>query len=205
MKKKMTIGRASLPILGTLSLLVACGKTEHRSADQASDKNTSTAAAGAQRSAATDFVSAVSGGTAEKSRAVNLQFALREKPEVGKPTTIEIALTPSVELERVLATFQPSEGLDLTEGAKMPMYEHPKPGVTLAHKLTIVPQRNGIFYVAAVVLADSKETSVARNFSIPVIAGEGLGGNEEATVTSTPEVATEAAPVSPAADSRQRR
>ena len=56
----------------------------------------------------------------------------------------------------------------------MPQIEHPEPGAPISHTVTIVPQRDGIFFVSATVLADSPTNSVSHLFSIPVIAGAGI-------------------------------
>jgi len=59
-------------------------------------------------------------------------------------------------------------------GDKTPQIEHPQVGVAITHTVTIIPRRDGVFYVSAVVLADSATESVTRAFSIPVIAGTGV-------------------------------
>ena len=43
------------------------------------------------------------------------------------------------------------------------------------HTLRILPKRDGIFVVSAVVSVDTASESLSRTFSIPLIAGQGLG------------------------------
>jgi hypothetical protein len=129
---------------------------------------------------------------------VQLKFAVTQKPEIGQPVDIELALIPVEGIEKMLATFQANEGLELRAGAKTPTYEKPAAGATVSHTLTIVPSRDGIFYVTAVVLAESTTDSVVRTFSIPVIAGQGLSATNPAANPATRPIAN-----APAANSRQ--
>jgi len=119
-----------------------------------------------------DMVSAVSSGKAPTE--VALKFALRERPVIGEPVDIDLALIPEHELEQVYATFNATDGLEIIKGGRMSQIEHPEPGAPVSHTLTIVPKREGIFYVSATVLADSATNSTTHNFAIPVIAGAGI-------------------------------
>ncbi|MFO7277494.1 MAG: hypothetical protein DIU56_010700 [Pseudomonadota bacterium] len=156
---------------------VSCGISEEGASGGASataivatqPAQSGTAQAGA-RSA--DMVRAVGGGAS--SGPVELLFDLKSRPEVGEPVDIELALTPTTELTRVEATFRAGEGLELRSGAEMPVLERPEPGVPVSHVLTIVPRRDGIFSVMAIVHADSSDAARTVTFSIPIIAGAGI-------------------------------
>ncbi len=87
---------------------------------------------------------------------------------------IAFALTPSVELEHMFARFQVADGLQLVSGSETEHIEHPEKGAPVSHTLTILPKQDGIFYVTAVVLADTDKESIARTFTVPLIAGQGL-------------------------------
>jgi hypothetical protein len=80
---------------------------------------------------------------------------LRGRPVVGEPVDIDLALIPGQDLDRVYAVFQAADGLELTKGGKTAEIEHPRGGVPISHILIIVSQRDSVFYVSAVVLADS--------------------------------------------------
>jgi hypothetical protein len=120
-----------------------------------------------------DMVAAFSANRAQQGL-VDLKFQLTKRPVVGEPVDIELALTPAVELERLFARFQVAEGLQLVSGGETDHMEHPAAGVPVGHKITVVAKSDGIFYITAIVLADSEKESVARTFSIPIIAGQGL-------------------------------
>lgn len=129
---------------------------------------------------------------------VSLKFAVSQKPEVGRPVDIELALISNTSIERMLATFQVSEGLELRSGAKTPVFKKPEAGAAISHTVTIVPSRDGIFSISAIVLAESATDSITRTFSIPVIAGEGLSAEMRSANRATQSMA-----ILPAAESRQ--
>ncbi len=73
-------------------------------------------------------------------------------------------------------------------GAETDHLEKPSRAVPVSHIVTVRPKSDGIFYVTAVVLADSDKESVARTFTVPLIAGQGL-----TELTSAPPAASTAA------------
>jgi len=105
---------------------------------------------------------------------VDLKFKVTRRPSVGEPVDIELEIIPTVELERLFGRFQVADGLQIVSGAETEHFDHPAKGVPVTHKLTVTAKADGIFYVTAVLLADSDKESVARNFSFPLIAGQGL-------------------------------
>jgi hypothetical protein len=119
-----------------------------------------------------DMVSAVSGGNT--GAPVELKFALTERPQIGRPVEVEIAVLPIGNLDRIAASFRAGAGLELRQGEQMAAIDKPESGTPISHKVTVVPQRDGIFFVSAVVQADSPTESLTRTFSIPIIAGTGV-------------------------------
>jgi hypothetical protein len=119
-----------------------------------------------------DMVVAVSNGTGT-SVPVEVRFALRERPEIGKAAELDLEMVPSAPVDRLIASFYAEPGLTLSDGAQPAERDRPEPGVPISHRLTIVAQHDGIFYVNATVLADFNNDSVAHTFTIPVIAGAG--------------------------------
>jgi hypothetical protein len=119
---------------------------------------------------------------------VDLKFKLTKRPAVGEPVDVELALIPAMELEHLFARFQAAEGLQIVSGGETEHFEHPAMGVPVKHKMTVTAKSDGIFYVTAIVLADSDKESIARNYSFPLIAGQGL-----AEVPSVPPAASSVA------------
>jgi hypothetical protein len=149
--------------------LTACGSSDP-------DPSAPTAGSGKHKSARSasspDMVAAVS--ASKTPGPVDVKFALAARPAVGEPVDIRIVLTPTAELERVYARFQPSEGLDLVKGGETGQIEHPAVGTDIEHTVTVTPKADGIFNLTATVISDSSTESVSRIYSIPIIAGAGL-------------------------------
>lgn len=120
-----------------------------------------------------DMVTAFS-NTRGQTGLVDLKFKLTKRPAVGEPVNIELELVPTVELEHLFARFQAADGLQIVSGAETRHFDHPARGVPVKHQMTVTAKDDGIYYVTAIVLADSDTESVARNYSFPLIAGEGL-------------------------------
>jgi hypothetical protein len=180
---------------GVLALLVAavalsaCTSGESESAVSASGTPVRKPAA-----SDSDMVAAVSPSRAEQGL-VDMHFAIAKRPKVGEPVDIEVSLTPSAPLERLFARFQAVDGLQIVSGAQTEQIEGAPGGVAIGHKVTVLPKSDGIFYITAVVAADSEKESISRAFSIPLVAGEGVsaapaGPPPAASVSEQPREAT---------------
>lgn len=123
-----------------------------------------------------DMVSAVSGS--KSNAALDLKFALLSRPEPGRPLDIDIAVIPSDPNATVRVIVQNTDGLAITAGQEMRIPKGAEPGAPLAHRVTIVPGRDGVFSLSAVALIDTDKSSVTRTFAIPIIVGEGVTPGE---------------------------
>ncbi len=117
------------------------------------------------------FVAAVAGEKGDVP--VEVRFELHERPEIGKPVKLDVQVTPTAPLGRLVTSFHAEDGLDIQQGGAASETDRPVPGTALSRALTIVARHDGIFYVSATVLVDLGADSVARTFTIPVIAGGG--------------------------------
>jgi hypothetical protein len=130
-----------------------------------------------------DMVNAVS--ATKTGFPVELKFALTQKPELGQVLDLHVAVVPGVPApENLSVSFQVPDGLDIVDGAELPTVEKPVEGTPLRHTVKVMPKRDGIFAVTAVVSVGPTNQTTTRTFSIPVIAGEGL-----AELVTKPEVA----------------
>lgn len=167
--------RAVLVALSFTAGVVGCGSAEEGSANAdgkgANSQATRKPAVDASK-VHPDMVSAVSAGAAGPP--VALKFALNQRPMVGEPIEVEVALIPVSELTRLFVRFQPSAGLTLVKGAESPQFERPKTGEPIHHTVTVMANVDGIYYITAAVVADAEDSSLTRTFSIPVIAGNGV-------------------------------
>ncbi|HVY80429.1 MAG TPA: hypothetical protein VG994_05555 [Steroidobacteraceae bacterium] len=165
-----TAGWAAGLVLMAAAGLTSCGGAHEP--DPATAAPAPNKPAVARAADAPDMVSAVS--TSKAPAAVDVKFALAERPVVGKPVDIRLALTPVVELERLYARFQASQGLTLVKGEETGQIERPAIGKDISHVVTVNPTADGIYFVTVTVISDSPTESVSRIYSIPIIAGAGL-------------------------------
>ena len=112
-----------------LAVLSGCGKSEHAGSSSAASAPAMKKAADPAELALANMVSAVASG--KPSGDIELKFDLRERPVVGEPVDIDLAIITAQDLDRVYASFQAGEGLELTKGAKTPEIAHPAVWVPL--------------------------------------------------------------------------
>ncbi len=120
------------------------------------------------------MVGAVSAGGAA-SPPVQVKFELRQRPGVAQPLDIDLAIVPaSGTLDRVYGKVEAGEGLELAAGGQIQPTERPVEGIPILHSVKVLPRKDGIFTLNAVVTVDSGGQSSSQAFSIPVIVGGGL-------------------------------
>jgi len=126
-------------------------------------------AAAAARAAEADLVSAVSAGNAPGP--VSLRFRIQEPPRVGQPLRLELVLAqqPGLEITNMLLSLQPGEGLAL-ESDRSFEFQAPATGATQRMLVTLRADQAGLLNLGATVLVNAGNDSVARSFSIPLIA-----------------------------------
>jgi hypothetical protein len=177
----------SLAVTLALALTIAvggCGKK-----DAAGASGTPAKAPGAVRkivspadSLSPYMVAAVAGAKSGAGVPVQVKFELAAQPQVGDPLDIDLVILPAADtLERVAGSVQGEDGLDVVSGGSIASTEKPAPGTPIHHAVRVLPKREGIFVLTAVVSADSAGQSASQSFSIPVIAGNGLAEVAPAT------------------------
>jgi hypothetical protein len=119
-----------------------------------------------------EMVAAVS---ASKGPPVELKFSLPTRPQVGQVTEIEVAIVPRAPVpDNLSVDFQVAEGLEVVGGAQLDRVEKLTDGSPLRHVVKVLPKRDGIFTLTAVVSFSAANQNLNRTFSIPVIVGEGM-------------------------------
>ncbi|HEY0766582.1 MAG TPA: hypothetical protein VGD47_01380 [Steroidobacteraceae bacterium] len=120
------------------------------------------------------MVSAVSSARTG-SATVQLKFELRGRPGVAQPLDIDVVILPaSVNLDRLYGKVEVGDGLELSEGAQIVPTERPAEGMPIRHSIKVLPKRDGIFTISAVVSMEAAGQSSSQTFTIPVIVGAGL-------------------------------
>jgi hypothetical protein len=88
---------------------------------------------------------------------------------------LDVAVVPRQPVPDSLSvSFQVADGLDIVEGAQLERVGKLTDGTPVRHVVKILPKRDGIFALTAVVSFAASNQDWSRTFSIPVIAGEGL-------------------------------
>jgi hypothetical protein len=120
-----------------------------------------------------DMVAAVS--AAKGGPPVELKFSLPVRPEVGQVTAIDVAVVPLDPVpDSVSVTFQVVDGLEILDGSQLDRIEKLTGGTPIRHVVKVLPKRDGIFALTAVVSFTASNQDLNRTFTIPVIAGEGM-------------------------------
>jgi hypothetical protein len=106
---------------------------------------------------------------------VEMKFSLPTRPEVGQVMDIDVAVVPREPVpDNVSVSFQVVDGIDIVDGSQLEQVGNLVDGTPIRHVVKILPKRDGIFALTAVVSFATANQDSSRTFSIPVIAGEGL-------------------------------
>ncbi len=153
-----------------LALLAACG----------SDPQPESAAAAAARSApAQSATPAKEDPTAQMARAVgngkpgaavDIRYEFMARPEAGKPIELQVALVPTAGVDAMDVAFSAMDGITLA-GTLSASFNEVKAGEPYKHSISVLPDRNGVFYVTAAVNTQMGGASLAKTFSIPFVVG----------------------------------
>jgi len=114
-----------------------------------------------------EMVAAVS--SARNSSVVSVHFVLKGNPAVSKALPVDIAIVPHERISSIYAHFDARDGLALATGNVLERQVDPAPEKVIKHQLILLPAREGVFMVTAVIETESQNGSVSRVFSIPVI------------------------------------
>jgi hypothetical protein len=149
-------------------VLTACGSDpEPQAAAPPSPKPTVAAAAAGEE--ISTFAKAV--GDGKPGAAVNIRYEFAGKPAAGMPTELDVALIPSVGVDAMEATLAGMDGITLSGDLK-PSFNAVESGKPYHHKLTVLPDRTGMFYITVSVSTQIAGSTVGRTFTIPLVVGQ---------------------------------
>lgn len=114
-----------------------------------------------------EMVAAVS--STRNSAIVSVHFSLKGIPTVDSALPVDIAIVPHDAFLAVSAHFEAREGIVLVAGNSLDRQADPVPNKLINHQLVLLPKREGVFTVTAVIETVTGEGAVSRVFSIPVI------------------------------------
>ena len=158
---------ATLVALRAATLLAACGGGQ--------DADTAARAAATRRVVASgpeQMVAVVP--VIQGESPLDLRFEIGSRPRLGEPFNVSLAVLSSAPgVRSFTVSFQSSDAIEVASGGEWVVEPKPKSATIHTHELTLVPRREGVFYVPLVVVVRQDATPVSRSFSIPVIVGEG--------------------------------
>ena len=137
-----------------------------------------------------EFVSAVSAGG--NNSVISVHFALRNTPTASEALPVDIAIVPHQVFTAVRAHFDSRDGLAVATGNELGTKADPKPEKPIKHELVLMPGRDGVFMVSAIVETEGIDGTISRVFSIPVIVAP------QANPVPAPPAAGEPATAAPA-------
>jgi hypothetical protein len=167
-------GRNLALSLAAAVLLLGCGsQSSSDAAKSAAAKPATRKALNAADELSRNMVSAVA---ANKPSALPIQvkFELRERPDVGQPVELDLAIVPmSASVDRVSGKVEGEDGLEVIEGAQIAATDRPAEGTPIRQLVKVLPHQEGIFTVHALVTVDAGGQSSSEIYAIPLIAGGG--------------------------------
>jgi hypothetical protein len=114
-----------------------------------------------------EMVAAVS--STRNNSVVSVHFVLNGTPTVNKALPVDIAIVPHEIVTSLIAHFEARDGLALATGNVLERNADPTPEKIIKHQLVLMPGREGVFMVTAIVETEGSEGTISRIFSIPVI------------------------------------
>lgn len=158
----------NIVVLGVLSVVLAgCGaETETDTvavAQAAKDKAAAKAADPIGRMAR-----AVGGG--KPGAAVEIRYEFLSKPEVGKPVEVELALIPNAGVSALDLVITGMDGVSLS-GPLTETFSDVKAGEPYRHKISVLPERTGVFYLTVAATTHIGAATMGKTFSVPFSVG----------------------------------
>jgi len=164
--------RNLLVILAAAALCSGCGS--HASGDgaaaQSATKKIGKTAVNPSDAISRNMVSAVASNK-PSNVPVQVKFELRDRPDIGQPVTLDLAIVPmSASVDQVSGKVEGEDGLELIEGGEIAASDRPAEGVPIRHSVKVLPKRAGIFTLRAALTVYSSGVSSSESYSIPLIA-----------------------------------
>ena len=175
-KAMWNITRNAAAGLVIAALLCACGSSDKSAQSQAAAARNSHKVLSPAQTLARNMVSAAT-QTKPGSAPIPLQvkFALRARPDVAQPLDIDLQLVPTASnLDRIFGKVEGDEGLELVGSDELAEAEKPVENTPIDRSIKVLPKRNGIYLVTAIVSVDMGGQISTQTFQIPVIAGPGI-------------------------------
>lgn len=157
-------------ILASIVLLAACGSESEPDASAAAVDAAPTPAPAAKPADDPTARMARAVGDGKPGAAVELRYEIASKPQVGVPTQVKVVFVPTAGVEALDATMTGMDGITIA-GDLQAHFESVEAGKPYEHTFSLLPDRDGVFYVSVAVTTTIGGASIARTFSIPFVVG----------------------------------
>ncbi|HEX3913859.1 MAG TPA: hypothetical protein VHW71_10160 [Steroidobacteraceae bacterium] len=101
---------------------------------------------------------------------VELKFDIPQRPKVGQPLQIDLALIAQISAAPATLQVSGADDLALAPGANQFEFASEEAGEVYRHTLSITPNSEGVLLLGITVLLKHDEITDQRVFSIPIIA-----------------------------------
>lgn len=156
-----------ITILASAAVLSACAESEPEATAPAAEPVAAPAPAPVE-DPTVRMARAV--GDRKPGAAVDIRYDIATRPQVGVPTQIKVAFVPNVGVDSLSATLTGMEGITVAGDLK-PQFEQVQGGKAYEHTFSLLPDREGVYYVTVAVTTTLSGASVGRTFSIPFVVG----------------------------------
>lgn len=153
----------------SLALLAACGSEPEPAAAAPAPAPAKPVVAKAQEDETTTFAKAV--GDGKPGAAVTIRYEFSGKPAIGTPTELDVALIPNAGVDSLEAKLSGMDGITLA-GPLTASFNSVESGKPYRHKISLLPDRTGVFYVTVSVNTSIAGSTLNRTFSIPFVVGQ---------------------------------
>ncbi len=111
---------------------------------------------------------------------VDVKFDLPQRPSVGKPFQVDIAVMPQVAASSAMVQVTGTDGLQVAADAKPVEISSLDPTQVYRLSIPLTPTADGVHLLGLSVSLKDDDSSEARSFSVPIIVapGGGAGGGD---------------------------
>lgn len=131
-------------------------------------------------------------GNGKPGAAVAIHYDFSSKPAVGTPTQLRVVFVPHAGVDSMEVVLNAMDGITVS-GPLSVTFNDVEPSKPYEHSVSVLPDRNGVFYVSVVVTTQIGNSNLSRTFAIPFAVG-----NVPAQQKPAPQTDASGQPVQPA-------
>ena len=170
-KTRMEAGRLAGALLAAASSLAGCGQDANVPATSTAVTHIK-APAVAKKGPSVDELTAgmaMAPTVGKSALPLDLKFELAERPKIGQPLEINLALVPQIAGGPAAVHISGAEGLDAAPGDNQFELAEVDAGEVYRHTLRVTPSTEGVLLASVTVSLKHDDMDDSRVFSIPII------------------------------------